>query len=94
MAQMPIIMAMGINFGIVPLLFIQVGFYQIFYPATVLMAWSWLAVIVLLIPAYYGVYVYAFGLTGKGPPCPDGSERRAGSRHCCSSPSDSSSPTP
>ncbi|MGO9110118.1 MAG: hypothetical protein ACLP9L_12870, partial [Thermoguttaceae bacterium] len=37
MAQMPVIIALGINFGIVPLLFIQVGFGQVFYPATILM---------------------------------------------------------
>jgi hypothetical protein len=60
--QMPIIVAVGINFGIVPLLFIQLSYYKVFYPATILMAWSWLAIIVLLIPAYYGVYAYAWGL--------------------------------
>ena len=70
MAQMPIIIAMGINLGIVPLLFIQVGFYQIFYPATILMAWFWLAVVVLLIPAYYGVYLYSLGLAEQGPAMP------------------------
>jgi hypothetical protein len=62
MAQMPVIIALGINLGIVPLLFVQVGFSRIFYPATVLMAWFWLAVMALLLPAYYGIYVYAFGL--------------------------------
>lgn len=62
MNQMPIIVALGINFGIVPLLFAQVAYYQVFYPATVLMAWPWLAVICLLIFAYYGVYLYAVGL--------------------------------
>jgi hypothetical protein len=62
MTQMPVIIALGINFGIVPLLFIQVGFSQVFYPATILMAWFWLLVVCLLAPAYYGVYLYAFGL--------------------------------
>ena len=62
MAQMPVIIAMGINFGIVPLLFIQVGFGPVFYPATILMAWFWFSVVVLLVPAYYGVYLYAYGL--------------------------------
>jgi hypothetical protein len=57
MAQMPVIIALGINFGIVPLLFIQVGFGQVFYPATILMAWFWFSVIVFLVPAYYGVYL-------------------------------------
>jgi hypothetical protein len=70
MAQMPVIIALGINLGIVPLLFVQVGFARIFYPATVLMAWSWLAVTVLLLPAYYGIYVYAFGLAQTGRPMP------------------------
>jgi hypothetical protein len=62
MKQMPLIVALGINFGIVPLLFIQLAYYKVFYPATILMAWFWLAIIVLLIPAYYGVYAYAWGL--------------------------------
>jgi hypothetical protein len=67
MAQMPVIVAMGVNLGIVPLLFVQLGYAKIFYPATVLMAWFWLAIIGVLIPAYYGVYVYAFGLRDDGP---------------------------
>jgi hypothetical protein len=34
------------------------------------MACFWLAVIGLLLPAYYGVYVYAFGLAEAGKPMP------------------------
>jgi len=64
MLQMPILVAAGINFGIVPLLFLQVAYAKAFYPATILMAWFWMAVIGLLIPAYYGVYAYASGLRG------------------------------
>ena len=64
MSQMPVIVAFGVNFGIVPLLFLQVAYNKAFYPATILMAWFWMGVIALLIPAYYGVYVYAFGLRG------------------------------
>jgi hypothetical protein len=59
---MPVIVAMGINFGIVPLLFTQVANYRAFYPATILMAWPWFAVIPLLMTAYYGVYIYVLGL--------------------------------
>lgn len=62
MNQMPVLIAFGINFGIVPLLFIQVVYHQAFYPATILMAWPWFSVIVLLTVAYYGVYLYAVGL--------------------------------
>ncbi len=64
--QMPIIVAAGINFGIVPLLFLQVAYAKAFYPATILMAWFWMAVIGLLIPAYYGVYVYASAAASGG----------------------------
>lgn len=64
--QMPVIIAFGVNLGVVPLLFTQLGYYRFFYPATILMAWFWLAIIVLLIPAYYGVYLYAFGLSEGG----------------------------
>jgi hypothetical protein len=60
MTQMPIIVAFGINLGIVPLLFLQVGFGPIFYTATILMAWHWFAVVVLLIFAYYAVYLYSW----------------------------------
>jgi hypothetical protein len=61
-SQMPVIIAVGVNLGIVPLLFIQVAYFKFFYPATILMAWFWLAIVVFLIPAYYGVYVYAWEL--------------------------------
>jgi hypothetical protein len=64
--QIPIIVAAGINFGIVPLLFLQVAYAKAFYPATILMAWFWMAVIGLLIPAYYGVYVYASAASSGG----------------------------
>jgi hypothetical protein len=60
--QMPIIIAVGVNLGVVPLLFTQLAYYKFFYPATILMAWFWLAIIALLIPAYYGVYAYVWGL--------------------------------
>jgi len=56
---MPIVMALGINFGIIPLLFTQVVNYQFFYTAGVLIAWPWLAIIALLMVAYYGVYLHA-----------------------------------
>ncbi len=66
MRQMPVIVALGINFGIVPLLFTQVAYYRAFYPATILMAWPWFAIVVLLAIAYYGVYLYTVGLKEGG----------------------------
>jgi hypothetical protein len=64
--QMPVIIAMGVNLGIVPLLFVQLAYHQVFYPATILMAWFWMGIIGLLIPAYYGVYAYADQLRKPG----------------------------
>lgn len=64
--QMPIILALGINFGIVPLLFLQLAYPKAFYTATILMAWFWLAIVGLLIPAYYGVYLCGHGLREGG----------------------------
>lgn len=62
MQQMPVVIALGVNFGIVPLLFTQVAYYRVFYPATIVMAWPWFSIIVLLTFAYYGVYIYVTGL--------------------------------
>jgi hypothetical protein len=64
--QMPVIISVGVNLGIVPLLFLQVSYYRAFYPATILMAWPWLGIIGMLMLAYYGVYYYVVGLrTGR-----------------------------
>jgi len=54
---LPVAIALGVNFGIVPLLFTQVVNYQFFYTAGVLIAWPWLSVIGILIVAYYAAYV-------------------------------------
>jgi len=62
MNQMPVIISIGVNLGIVPLLFLQVAYYRVFYPATILMAWTWFSVFFLLTVAYYGVYYYVIGL--------------------------------
>jgi len=70
MRQMPVIVALGVNLGVVPLLFVQVAYYKVFYPATILMAWSWLLIVVLLIPAYYAVYFYAIGLRDEAGSTP------------------------
>jgi hypothetical protein len=66
MLQMPLIIAAGVNLGIVPLLFLQVAYYRVFYPATILEAWAWFAVIAFLCAAYYGVYLYAIALKTGG----------------------------
>jgi hypothetical protein len=57
--QIPLVLPFAINLGVAPLLFLQVVYGHLFYSSSVLMAESWIAVIPLLIVAYYGVYFYA-----------------------------------
>ena len=54
------VIALTINLGVAPLLFIQVLYGQFIYVSSILMAWVWLAVIVLLIFAYYWAYLYKY----------------------------------
>ena len=66
--QMPLVVAFGINFGVVPLLFLQVLYGRLFFTSSILMAWLWLAIVPLVILAYYGAYLLAFRgeALGKG----------------------------
>lgn len=57
---LPITTAYTITTGIAPLLFLQVVYGQLFFPAAILMAWAWFLVIVALIAGYYGIYAYAW----------------------------------
>ncbi|MDO5553807.1 MAG: hypothetical protein Q4G68_08595 [Planctomycetia bacterium] len=54
--QMPIIMALGVNFGIVPLLFVQTAWYKPFYTSTILLAVHWFAILLLVMVGYYALY--------------------------------------
>jgi hypothetical protein len=54
------IIAFAINFGVAPLLFLQVLYGNFFYTSSILMAVYWLSVIFLLIIAYYAAYLYKF----------------------------------
>jgi hypothetical protein len=57
---LPITLAATITLGVAPLLFIQTLYGQFFYTSSILMAWPWLAVVPLVIVAYYGIYLYAW----------------------------------
>ena len=61
-AHMPIFLALGVNFAIVPLLFLQTTYYKAFYTATILIAWHWLVIIPLFLVAYYMVYIASFSM--------------------------------
>jgi hypothetical protein len=57
---MPVAVAAAVTFGVAPLLFLQVLYGRLFFTSTILMGWFWLAVIAILILAYYGAYLLAF----------------------------------
>src|SRR4030066_1191384 len=54
--KIPSLLAATITLGVAPLLFVQVLYGQFFYTSSILMAWPWFLVIVLLTVGYYGFY--------------------------------------
>jgi len=64
--KLPTALAMAITIGIAPLLFVQVLYGHLFYSSSVLIGRWWLAVIPVLILAYYGIYVH--NRTGTSKP--------------------------
>lgn len=57
---LPFLVAFTVNLGVAPLLFVNVIYGHLLYSSTVLMGLYWLAVIPLLIIAYYMAYIYDF----------------------------------
>jgi len=57
--KIPSMIALAVNFGVAPLLFVQVLYGHLMYSSSVLMGVYWLLVIPLLILAYYCAYIYA-----------------------------------
>lgn len=57
---MPIAVAATVTFGVAPLLFSQVLYGRLLYSSSILIGWWWLAVIPMLIVAYYSVYLAVF----------------------------------
>lgn len=55
----PVAVALTITTGVAPLLFLQVLYGPFFFSSSILMAWPWLAVVALLLLAYYGFYWYS-----------------------------------
>ncbi|MBN2062591.1 MAG: hypothetical protein JW882_19480 [Deltaproteobacteria bacterium] len=58
--KLPFVMALTINMGVAPLLFLQVIYGQFFYVSSVLMAVYWLSIFLLIIFAYYGIYLFVY----------------------------------
>lgn len=57
MAFLPKVLALAVNFGVAPFLFLQVVYGNFLYPSIVLMAVWWMAVALFAMLAYYGLYV-------------------------------------
>ena len=68
--KIPVFLAATITIGIAPLLFVQAIYGQYFYTSTILIAWPWFLLLVLLVVAYYGFYFVAYN--GKRRPGPAG----------------------
>lgn len=63
---LPFLVAFTVNLGVAPLLFVNVVYGHLLYSSTVLMGMYWLAVIPLVIIAYYLVYIYDFSFKRLG----------------------------
>lgn len=55
--RLPTTLAFTVNFGVAPLLFVQVLYGQFLYTSSVLMAAFWLSGIAVIILGYYGLYI-------------------------------------
>lgn len=64
--DIPTLIALTINFGVPPLLFVQVLWGNLFYSSSVLMAVPWILIIPILILAYYMAYVFVAKVDQKG----------------------------
>jgi hypothetical protein len=58
--KLPSLLPATITLGIAPLLFVQVLYGQFFYTSSIILAWPWFLVLVLLTIAYYGFYYVSF----------------------------------
>ena len=56
--KLPMTIALTVNLGVPPLLFLQILYGNFIYVSTMLMAVYWLSIFVLIILAYYGAYLY------------------------------------
>jgi hypothetical protein len=60
---LPSVFAFTITLGVAPLLFLQVMYGQFLYASSILIGVPWLAIIGMVILAYYGVYFFSMNLS-------------------------------
>lgn len=65
-AKIPFTVAFAVNAGVAPLLFLQVLYGHLVYTSSILMAAYWLSVILLLLVAYYSLYLFYFKFDALG----------------------------
>ncbi len=63
---LPLAIALVVNLGVAPFLFLQVLYGQFVYTSAILMGSFWIMVIPILLVAYYGAYLYDFRYTRLG----------------------------
>ena len=56
--NIPLLLALTINLGVPPLLFVQVLYGHLFYSSSIIMALPWILIIPILILAYYSAYIF------------------------------------
>jgi hypothetical protein len=64
--RLPTVIAFTVNFGVVPLLFLQVLYGHFFYISDIIMGWFWLSVPFLVMFAYYMAYLFDFRYEALG----------------------------
>lgn len=59
---LPVALSLTITTGVAPLLFVQVLFGSFFYPANVLLGWTWFAIVPALMVGFYAAYALSYRL--------------------------------
>lgn len=62
----PLLVALAVNFGVAPLLFVQVLYGHLFYSSSILLGFFWIMIVPLLLIAYYATYWYDFKFFSLG----------------------------
>ena len=62
----PLVIALVVNLGVAPYLFLQVLYGQFIYTSSILIGICWILVVPLLMLAYSGAYLYDFRFTSLG----------------------------
>lgn len=57
---LPLVIAVVVNLGVAPLLFLQVLYGQFIYTSSILMGSFWIMIVPVLITGYYAAYLYDF----------------------------------